>query len=253
MSAIAIPNTFTPGTTARSSQVNANFTAVTAVVNGNLDNTNLISGAIGATGGSDLNSHIVDNSTLFLGSNQLSVKSGGVTSTQLGTGASLANIGKGNLTFVTRAVRGVKTDGTDPGVGGYCRSTVATNASFGLTSIQTQFTTSCTLSSAGGPVRVGLCGGAGAAYITGYVGTAIAEIQLINATTSATVASLYWGIELNTANNYIPLPAISGVDTAPSGTPSATVANEYYATIGLTSTTTATISFANLCCEAYEI
>lgn len=38
---ITVPNTFSAGTSAQASQVNANFTAVTTVVNGNLDNSNI--------------------------------------------------------------------------------------------------------------------------------------------------------------------------------------------------------------------
>jgi hypothetical protein len=40
MSLITMPFTFVPGTTISSSQVNANFAAITNVVNGNLDGTN---------------------------------------------------------------------------------------------------------------------------------------------------------------------------------------------------------------------
>jgi len=45
MTAINIPYTFTPDTLADANQVNADFSAVTTVVNGNLDNTNLSSTA----------------------------------------------------------------------------------------------------------------------------------------------------------------------------------------------------------------
>lgn len=45
MSILTFTYTFTAGTTAQSSQVNANFTSVATVVNGNLDNTNLSASA----------------------------------------------------------------------------------------------------------------------------------------------------------------------------------------------------------------
>jgi hypothetical protein len=45
MSFITLPYTFTNGTIAQAPQVDSNFTAVTAVVNGSLDNTNLSSSA----------------------------------------------------------------------------------------------------------------------------------------------------------------------------------------------------------------
>ena len=41
MGNITIPNSFTAGTTANASHVNSNFSAITSVVNGNLDATNL--------------------------------------------------------------------------------------------------------------------------------------------------------------------------------------------------------------------
>lgn len=43
MSLISIPYTFQPGTTIASAQVNANFAAITGVVNGNLDGSNFSS------------------------------------------------------------------------------------------------------------------------------------------------------------------------------------------------------------------
>src|ERR1700738_2167158 len=51
MSLITLPNTFSAGTTAIASQVNANFVAISNVVNGNLDQTNLgtFSGAVNWT------------------------------------------------------------------------------------------------------------------------------------------------------------------------------------------------------------
>jgi imidazole glycerol phosphate synthase subunit HisF len=45
MSTITLPNTFVAGTNAVAADVNENFTAVTAVVNGDLDNTNIASEA----------------------------------------------------------------------------------------------------------------------------------------------------------------------------------------------------------------
>ena len=42
---VVIPYTFQPGTTIQSGQVNANFTAIAATVNGNLDSSNLSAGA----------------------------------------------------------------------------------------------------------------------------------------------------------------------------------------------------------------
>lgn len=49
MTTLNIPNTFTAGNTIVASQMNANFNAVKAVINGNIDSTNIANGAVGAT------------------------------------------------------------------------------------------------------------------------------------------------------------------------------------------------------------
>lgn len=46
MGTITIPNSFSSGTTIKSSEVNANFTTVANAINGNLDANNLASGAV---------------------------------------------------------------------------------------------------------------------------------------------------------------------------------------------------------------
>ena len=46
MANITLPNTFSPNTVARASEVNANFAAITAQVNGNIETVNLAAGAV---------------------------------------------------------------------------------------------------------------------------------------------------------------------------------------------------------------
>src|ERR1700743_1816269 len=81
---LAIPNVFSAGTTAKSGLVNGNFSTIASFINGaNLTASNLAAGAIGAAGNSDLNSNIVDGTTLVLADNQISVASAGIGTTQL--------------------------------------------------------------------------------------------------------------------------------------------------------------------------
>lgn len=117
MGAIVIPNTFSSNTTAKSAQVNANFTAIAAVVNGGLDNTNLSASVIGASGASDLNSHIVDSATLQLVNNQISIATGGITNTQMGSNS----VGTSNLiaNSVTQAKRAALTTQFSSSCGSY--------------------------------------------------------------------------------------------------------------------------------------
>jgi hypothetical protein len=73
MTALTIPNSFSPDTDANAPPVNANFIAIASVVNGNLDTTNLSAAA--AIPGSQLSA------------------SAGITNAQLVNGASLAPYG----------------------------------------------------------------------------------------------------------------------------------------------------------------
>lgn len=101
---LSIPNTFAAGQTIKSALMNGNFSTIQTYINGaNLTAANLVSGAIGASGNTDLNSGIVDGTTLQMASNQISIASGGVTATQVASGAiTTVKIADGAVTQVKR-------------------------------------------------------------------------------------------------------------------------------------------------------
>ncbi len=109
MSSITIPNTFSANTLAQSSQGNANFTAITAVVNGDIDNTNIATAA--AIARSKLASGTADHVLINNGSGvmsseaQLAVTRGGTGAASLtqygvvlGNGTSAVNVASTSAT-----------------------------------------------------------------------------------------------------------------------------------------------------------
>jgi len=77
MGNITIPNSFTAGTTANASHVNSNFSAITSVVNGNLDATNLSTPYFYNTVVIPIpNIYLEDNTKIFSYSTNLDVPAG---------------------------------------------------------------------------------------------------------------------------------------------------------------------------------
>jgi hypothetical protein len=107
MPALVIPNSFSPNTTAQSADVNANFSAIAALLNSTkLDADNIqalgITAALlaaNAVTGAKLNSNVVDDSTLQYSSSQLSIKALGVNTAHLAANAvTTAKITDANVT-----------------------------------------------------------------------------------------------------------------------------------------------------------
>lgn len=120
MAAITIPNTFIPFTKIRSSEVNANFTAVTAQVNGNLDNTNIAAGA--AIARSKLASGTADHVLINNGSGVMSSEANlDVTRGGTGVGTFTANgviLGNGTSDLLVTAAGTANQVLRIPGAGG---------------------------------------------------------------------------------------------------------------------------------------
>lgn len=95
MAVITIPNVFAGGGAAVATEVNANFTAITAQVNGNLDSTNIGAGAIvnsliaaNAITNTKISNNAVTETKISDGSiTTAKIFAGAVTNTKIGAGA----------------------------------------------------------------------------------------------------------------------------------------------------------------------
>lgn len=153
MPALTIPNSFSPSTTAQSSQVNANFNAVATLLNSTkLDADNIqalgITAALiaaNAVTGAKLNSNVVDDSTLQYTSSQLSIKALGVGTAHLAASAvTTAKLNDGAVTQAKRAALGQQI------------SSSCSNFSTSSTSLTAVTNLSVTITTTGRPVFIGL-------------------------------------------------------------------------------------------------
>lgn len=95
MATLTIPNSFTANTTARSAEVNANFTAVATFLNSTKINDDNIQAA--GISGTKFATSVVDDSTLQLSSGVLAVKDSGVTLAKLAAAVQAALVPAGTI------------------------------------------------------------------------------------------------------------------------------------------------------------
>lgn len=213
MPALTIPNTFTNATTAVASEVNANFTAVSTLLNSTkLDADNLQDGAVtaakigtNAVTGAKLNSDTVDNSTLQYTNSTLSIKDSGVTTAKINDSAvTTAKINDGAVTQAKRASLGQQLSSSV--------STTSTSTSFtAITGLSASITTT------GRPVFIGLVSdGAGSPSLIGF-GTGGAYRTTIRLKQDSTEIA-QWPFDAGTAGGDIPCSSVWHIYSVAAGT-----------------------------------